>query len=269
MLGSFSTSTVQEKTSNSAVEGSSITECWIAGPYPSPRCSRAPVTRCIRTPISTPSECLHPGMTGIHPSNSVTQPPFRMSIEPRKDDLRVTPVLLPDLRGLEHQRHLRPGIAQPIRRNPGDVLEIFGMRKMTLVGPSTAGVRRERHIQHPRRSCITAHPHLTVGANLRESGIERPKPTLVDIPWRPTITKKQAKSFGVTGQDRNIHIVMGTRNTGERLDAPPTDNPPRTVEPLHERSDTGRIERSPLSIPTSELLRRKRTSSRRLRRRRR
>src|SRR4029078_8197028 len=100
---------------------------------------------------------------------------------------RVTDVLGALLLRLEHQRHLGPGVPESVVRDPGDVLEVLGVRRVRLVGPAAAGVRRERDVQHPARRRVTTYPQLAVGADVRKALVERTEPAVVDVPRRPAV----------------------------------------------------------------------------------
>src|SRR5690349_21913276 len=171
-----------------------------------------------------------PRMSGVQPRDGWTEPAASGCVEHRKNDLGVAPVLVPDLCGLEHQGHLRPGVPQPVRRDPSDVVEVLRVVEIALVRPPPVRVRSERHVEHPRGLCVAAYPHLAVRPDLGEPVVERAEPTLVDVPRRPSFAEEASEGLGVAGEDGDAHVLVVARDPGEDLEAPAADDPPRTVE---------------------------------------
>jgi len=141
---------------------------------------------------------VQPFMIGVHARNGFSKPPACVRIESRDGCFRVTPVLLPGLRSLEHQRHLRPGIAQPIWRDPGDVLKILRVPGVALVRPTSVGVRREGDVQDPWRPRVAAYPDWLSGrtsANRASNGRNQPSSTFQGVHRSPRNSRNASASL--------------------------------------------------------------------------
>jgi len=107
-------------------------------------------------------------------------------------------------------------------------------------------------------------PRLAVRPDVGEPGVKRPEPAFVNIPGRPPVAEKQSERLRVTGQDRDVHVVVFPTDAREGLDAPPTNDPPRTVESGHERGDGCGFQWVPPAVPAVEFLGRQVTDRGRL-----
>jgi hypothetical protein len=82
------------------------------------------------------------------------------------------------------------------------------------------------------------------------------------VPQVPALAYMSTQGRHVGSQDRHVDIVVLAVDSGEGVDRPSADHPPRTAEPSHERRDTSQIKWIPSTVemgpvPTLLSLRRR------------
>lgn len=144
------------------------------------------------------AELPDPSVLGRHACNGLAKPTASRSVQQPESDRSVASVLLPCLRGLEHQGDLRSGIPQPVRRDPRDVVEIFGVGAAALIGPAApvSGVKGTSKI-HGEYASRRAHTWLSgrTSLNLTSKGRNHPSSTFQGVHWSPRKSRNFSASL--------------------------------------------------------------------------